>query len=60
MSGNDLTKEDLADPLLQYMLKEGIPLTREKYISLAYGTDGPGEWGAELEAELPPLFRNKE
>lgn len=63
MSGKNikLSDEDRNDPLVKYMIKNDIPLTREKYIALAYGSDGPGEeWGAELEAELPKIFQNKD
>jgi hypothetical protein len=36
------------------MKRDGIPITRENYLHIAYFGDVPDPWGAELEAELPP------
>jgi hypothetical protein len=44
-------------PLLAYMIEHGIPLTREKYISMSYLGHPPDPWTAEHEAELPTPFR---
>ncbi len=51
------TPIESADPVLQYMIEKKLPLTREKYLALAYpeGTENP--LPAELEAELPKQFR---
>jgi hypothetical protein len=46
-----ISKKD-HDPLLAYMVKKGIPLTRKNYLDLAYPDNMP-EWTPELEAELP-------
>ena len=35
------------------MKRDGIPMTRQNYLQIAYPTGLP-EWTAELEAELPP------
>jgi hypothetical protein len=49
-----------SDPLINHMLNHNIPLTRENYISGAYGAE-PDEWTAEHEAELPlPLQKGWE
>jgi hypothetical protein len=40
-------------PTLQYMIKNGLPLTREKWISLNWGGDRPNPWTAEDEALVP-------
>jgi hypothetical protein len=47
-----------SDTVLEVMKQEGIPLTRENYLAMAYPTpeDVP-EWSAELEAELPRELR---
>jgi hypothetical protein len=35
------------------MLDAGGPLTRERYLDLAWGPDKPEEWTAEHELEVP-------
>ena len=50
---------DLSDPLVRYMIKKKIPLTRERYLRLAYCIDSmPEEWGAEMESTLPEFFQD--
>jgi hypothetical protein len=40
------------------MLKNGGPITRERYIDLAYAGEPPKPWTVEHELELPePLQR---
>jgi hypothetical protein len=46
------------DPVLAMMRDYGIPMTREKYLRLAYMGDPPEELGPEEEANLPPQFQN--
>ena len=46
------------DPTLQSMLAKGMPLTRDMYIAMAYGSDTPTDWNHEHEAELPECFRD--
>ena len=41
------------DPLLEHMKAQGIPLTREKYLELAYPLGAPEPLPAELEQALP-------
>jgi hypothetical protein len=43
----------MADPLLRWMKAHNVPVTREKYLALAYGEDLPDPWMPEHEAELP-------
>jgi hypothetical protein len=45
------------DDLWEYMKRHGLPLTRETYLYLAYGEEGPPEWSAELEEDLPEEIR---
>ncbi len=46
------------DPILELMLRDKVPLTRENYLHLAYmGTPPEEPLDAELEAELPEIFR---
>jgi len=45
------------DWILEYMKKHNKPLTREKYLELAYLGDPPAELSAEEEAELPEQFQ---
>jgi hypothetical protein len=47
------------DGVLALMKRYGMPMTREKYIALAYmGDRSPDEVDAELEANLPPQFQD--
>jgi hypothetical protein len=45
------------DPVLHIMLQDGVPITRQHYIHLAYFGDPPKPWTREHEAELPPENR---
>jgi hypothetical protein len=43
--------------VLEYMKKHNVPLTRDKYLELAYFGNPPEELSAEQEAELPEEFQ---
>ena len=45
------------DPVLELMLLENKPLTRETYLAMAYPDNLPSEFPAELEADLPEPFQ---
>ena len=51
-------KVDTGYPMLDFMIREGFPLTRETYLNICY--DEPPEITAELEATLPPIFRSSD
>ena len=46
------------DPLVAWMKRESIPVTREAYLSLAHPEGVPEPYPAELELELPDEVRN--
>ena len=46
-------------PTLKRMIKEGLPLTREKWISMNYLGHPPEPWTDEHEAEVPPPFQRQ-
>jgi hypothetical protein len=48
------------DPVLQYLKRNNIPVTRENYLSIAGVDHENGEIDAEREADLPPSLQNKE
>lgn len=48
-----------SDPVLAYLKKNKVPLTRENYLGLAYLGDPPKELDAEQEALLPEEIREK-
>jgi hypothetical protein len=50
--------EDLRDLTVQGMIARGTPLTRRNYLNRIYMLGDPPEWGAELEVDLPPMFRD--
>jgi hypothetical protein len=54
----ELLQEARHDPTLEYMIKHGIPLTRERYINLNYLGHPPKPWTAEHEGELPTAFQH--
>ena len=41
------------DVVLNYMIKYGVPITRENYIAMAYGNTALEEWTPEHESMLP-------
>jgi hypothetical protein len=43
----------VGDPILVWMRKHGIPVTRANYLALDYLGNPPEEIGPEIEAELP-------
>jgi hypothetical protein len=47
------------NPMLAYMIKNGLPLNRETWINLNWGGDTPDPWTAEDEAELPPSWQRE-
>ena len=47
----------VADPLLDYMKRHGLPITRESYLALDYPDGPPDPLPAELEQGLPPEVR---
>jgi len=46
----------MMDCFLEYMRKHNLPLTREKYLKLAYFGNPPEELSAEEESMLPEQF----
>jgi hypothetical protein len=53
-----LLQEAKYSPTLAYMIKNGLPLTREKWISMNYMGHPPEPWTAEHEAEVPAPWRD--
>jgi hypothetical protein len=45
------------DPIVTWMQNHDIPLTRDRYLNLAYPEGVPEPWTAEHEALLPVEFR---
>ena len=54
-----LLREAKYSPTLEYMIKNGIPLTREKWISMNYLGHPPEPWTAEHEADVPEPWRRE-
>lgn len=69
MEGSDLMKHEnksspapddqssSIDPILRWMMENGVSLTRESYLNVAYMGNPPKELGPEEEAELPEQFQ---
>jgi hypothetical protein len=57
LTRNDLTERDLEDNIIQGMLRDNVPLTRERYLLRDWLGSPPEPWTAELEAHMPPCFR---
>ena len=47
-------------PFLDYMNKNNIPLTRKNYMAFAMPDVPEDEIGAELESEMPDMFKSNE
>ena len=47
------------DSILSHMIAHGMPLTRQTWIDLNWGSEVPNPWTAEDEAQLPPPFRRQ-
>jgi hypothetical protein len=45
------------DGILRHMIRAGVPLTREKWLSMNYLGHPPQPWTSEHEAEVPEPFR---
>jgi hypothetical protein len=41
------------DQVVALLQAEGVEVTRQNWIDLAYGHEVPSPWGAEQEAEVP-------
>lgn len=48
------------DAVLEFMKQNGIPMTREDYLEIAYMGNPPAELDAEEEAQLPEQFRKQD
>jgi hypothetical protein len=46
------------DPTLDYMIKKGIPLPRERWIKLNWLGDPPEPWCIEHEMEMPEFLQD--
>lgn len=49
----------MTDFLLEWMKKNNVPITPEKYLALAYGEELPDPWTPEHEAELPEELQSE-
>jgi hypothetical protein len=49
-----LASQDEARPLLDWMRKHNVSITRKNYLNLAYPEGRPRPWTVEHERELPP------
>ena len=52
MSGDETVVQQPIDPLLDLMITNNVPITRENYLKLMF-FDDPPEWTAELEDQIP-------
>lgn len=53
-----LDEVSLANAIVQRMLHEALPFTRDTYIQLFFGDEVPTPWTTTHEGRLPPVFRN--
>ena len=54
----ELLREAQHSPTLAKMIREGMPLTREKWISLNYLGNPPKRWTGEHEGQVPAIWRD--
>ena len=48
---------DTGYPVLDWMIKRGLPLDRDTYLYACYGDEIPDPMTPELEQDVPPVFR---
>ena len=58
ISKRELEEERRSSPVLDYMIKNNIGLTRKHFLDLAYLAAPPRLLGVEEEAELPSFLQN--
>jgi hypothetical protein len=46
------------DPTLAYMIQNGLPLTREQWMSLNWPDGPPKPWYIEHEMEVPEFWQD--
>ena len=46
------------DPIVEWLQKNGYPVTRENYLDVAYPNGLPEDYGHELESELPEWLQD--
>ena len=46
------------DPLIAWMQRNGVPITRQRYLKLAYPKGLPKPWTAEDEKRLPASLQD--
>ncbi len=46
------------DPTLAYMIQNGLPLTREQWMSLNWPDGPPKPWCVEHELEVPEFWQD--
>jgi len=51
------TNQPGTDPMVDWMVKHQIPVTRQNYLREAYMGKIPEPWTAELEMELPEFLQ---
>jgi hypothetical protein len=52
----ELHRDAKTDPVLAHMIEFGLPLNRQTWIDVNWGSEVPKPWTAEDEAQLPPSF----
>ena len=48
------------DPTLAYMIQNGLPLTREQWMSLNWPDGPPKPWCVEHELEVPEFWQDSD
>lgn len=59
MSGDETVVQQPIDPLLDLMITNNVPITRENYLKLMF-FDDPPPWSAEYEHEIPAFLQDWE
>jgi hypothetical protein len=52
-----MDRTGIADPILERMCEQQLPLTKETYVGLCYGMGDLVLWDAEFVSMLPLFFR---
>jgi hypothetical protein len=54
----EILRDAKMDPILSYMIKHGMPLNRQTWMDLNWGSEVPDPWTAEDEDEVPRIWQH--
>ena len=56
----DILFQAKMDPILNYMIKNDMPLERQIWMDINYGSEVPDPWTAEDEDQVPRIWQHRD